>query len=397
MRPEKEYDIIVIGAGPGGSGAAFSAAKEGVRVLVLEKRQEIGAPKRCGEGLSKSTTERMDIEVDNRWIRREIKGATAYSPNGSCLRVDYKGEPEGYIIERKLFDKWLAEKAIYAGANILTKTEVLRLLKENGKVCGVEIESHGERKEIRSKIVIAADGVESKIAREMGMDTTLKLIDIASSVQFEMVNVDIDPDRIEMYFGNEIAPGGYAWIFPKGEKIANVGIGVRKPYAKERAIDYLQRFIGNKPGLKKGSVIEVNSGGVPVGGLMENMVSDNFMIVGDAAHQVNPVHGGGIGEAWIAGKIAGEVAAEAIKRKDCSKKFLSRYNKLWWEKRGNKLKNLVKLREVLESLSDDDLNWLIDYLEGEDLIEFARSSGFGKFAKILKKKPKLIKLAGKLI
>ncbi len=397
MNIEREYDIIVIGAGPGGSGAALAAAKKGMKVLLLEKRQEIGAPKRCAEGLSMSAMGRMGIERDDLWIRREIIGATIYAPNGEHIGVDYKDGPEGYILERKVFDKCLAEKAAGLGAKVLAKAEVTRLLKEDGKVCGVEVEFEGEKKEIKAKIVIAADGVESKIAREAGLDTTLKLVDIASGAQFEMTNVDIDPDRIEMYFGNDIAPGGYVWIFPKGENIANIGIGVRKPYAKEKAIDYLKRFIESRSGLKKGSIIEVNSGGVPVGGLMENMVTDNLIVVGDAAHQANPIHGGGMGEAWVGGRIAGEMAAEAIKANDLSKKFLGKYNKLWWEKRGNKLQKLVKLREVMESFSDEDLNWLVDYLKGEDLIEFARSSGFGKFAKILMKKPKLIKLARKLL
>ena len=392
-----EYDVIVVGAGPGGSGAALAAARGGARVLLLEKRQEIGAPKRCGEGLSMSTMKRMGIEKDDLWIRREIIGATAYSPDGKYVRVDYKNGPEGYVLERKVFDKCLAEKAAEAGAKVMAKAEVTKLLKENGRVCGVEVEFGEEKREIKAKIVIAADGVESKLAREAGLDTTLKLVDVASGVQFEMANVDIDPDRIEMYFGNEIAPGGYVWIFPKGEKIANIGIGVRKPRAKGRAIDYLKRFIESRPGLNKGSVIEINSGGVPVGGLMENMVADGFMVVGDAAHHVNPIHGGGMGEAWVGGMMAGKVASEAIKAGDFSRKFLSRYNKEWWEKRGNKLKKLVKLREVIESLSDDDLNWLVDYLSGENLIEFARSLNLKKLGEILMKRPKLALLARKLL
>ncbi|MFC2143832.1 geranylgeranyl reductase family protein [Candidatus Aenigmatarchaeota archaeon] len=393
---DNEYDVIIVGAGPSGSGAAVAAAKAGAKVLVLEKRQEIGAPKRCGEGLSMSTMKRMGIEKDDSWIRRKIIGFTAYSPDGRFVRHDYENGPEGYIIERKVFDKHLAEKAVEAGAKVISRAEVTRLLKKDGKVCGVEVEINDKKEEIKGKIVIAADGIESKIAREAGINTTLKLSDAISGAQFEMANIDIDPDRIEMYFGNDMAPGGYVWIFPKGKHIANVGIGIRKPYAKKRAIEYLKEFIEKRPGLRKGSILEVNSGGVPVGGLMSDMVTDNFMVVGDAAHHVNPIHGGGIGEAWVGGAVAGEVAAEAIKNGDTSKKFLDRYNKLWWEKRGNKMKKLVKFREVVESFSDDDLNWIVDFLKGEDLVEFSRSSGFGTFVKILMKRPSLIRHARKL-
>jgi len=392
----ESYDIIVIGAGPAGSSAAMTAAKAGLKVLMVEKRAEIGSPKRCGEGLSKSALERMGLEFEGNWARRTILGASAFAPNGKKITVDYKG-PEGWVIERKVFDKWLARKAVEAGAKVLAKTDAVSLIKKDEKVSGVTLESNGKRWDVQAKIIIAADGVESKIAREAGIDTTLRLVDVASGVQFEMAGVDIDPDRIELYFGNEVAPAGYAWIFPKGKNEANVGIGVRKPWAKKTALEYLNDFVESKPGLKKGSIVEVNGGGVPVGALMQDMVADNFMIVGDAAHQVNPIHGGGIGESFVAGRIASQVAARAIKKGDTSKKALSEYNKIWWQERGEKLQKLVKLREVTESLSDEELNWLAEYLQGEDLIELARSSGFKKLAFLLMKKPRLIKLARKLL
>ncbi|MEM7815491.1 MAG: NAD(P)/FAD-dependent oxidoreductase [Candidatus Aenigmatarchaeota archaeon] len=392
---KESYDIVIVGGGPAGSSAAMTAARAGLKVLMVEKRAEIGSPKRCGEGLSRSALERMGLDKDDVWVRRTILGASAYAPNGKKITVDYRG-PEGWVIERKVFDKWLAKKAVDAGARVLSKTDAVSLTKNNGKVSGVTLESNGKRWDVEAKIVIAADGVESKIAREAGIDTTIRLADIASSVQFEMAGVNIDPDRIELYFGNEIAPAGYAWIFPKGEKEANVGVGVRKPWAKKTALEYLTDFVNSRPGLKDGSIIEVNAGGVPVGGLMEDMVTDNFMVVGDAAHQVNPIHGGGIGESFVAGRIAAQVAIKAIRKGDCSKKSLSEYNKLWWKERGEKLQRLVKLREVMESLSDEELNWLAGYLTGEDLVEFARASGLKKLGMILMKKPKLIRLAKKL-
>jgi digeranylgeranylglycerophospholipid reductase len=392
----ESYDVLVIGAGPAGSSAAMTAAKAGLKVLMVEKRAEIGSPKRCGEGLSKSALERMGLEKDDSWICRTILGASAYAPNGKKITVNYKG-PEGWVIERKVFDKWLAKKAVEAGARVLAKTDAVSLIKKGGKISGATLESNTKRWDVSAKIIIAADGVESKMAREAGIDTTLRLVDVASGVQFEMAGVDIDPNRIELYFGNEIAPAGYAWIFPKGKNQANVGIGVRKPWAKKTALEYLNDFVGSKPGLKKGSIVEVNGGGVPVGALMENMVTDNFMVVGDAAHQVNPIHGGGISESFVAGRIAAQVAVQAIRTGDCSKKSLSDYNKIWWKERGERLQKLVRLREVTESLKDEELNWLAEYLQGEDLIELARSSGFKKLAFLLMKKPRLIKLAKKLL
>ena len=391
----KSYDVVIAGAGPGGCGAAIAAARAGLRVLLVEKRQEIGSPKRCGEGLSRSSLERMGIEYNPVWMRRKIIGATVYAPNGKFVRYD--GEDLGWIIERKVFDKWLANKAVSAGAKVLAKTEVVDIIREEGILSGVVLYSQGKEVRIKTKILIAADGVESKVARLVGFRTNLNPSDLVSGFQYEMAGVDIDPDRIELYFGNEIAPGGYVWIFPKGETIANIGIGVRKPFAKKTAKEYLDEFIESKPGLRNGSILEVNAGGVPVGGLMENMVSDGFMIVGDAAHQVNPIHGGGISEAFVGGKIAGEVAAEAIKAGDVSAESLKVYNERWWEERGKKLQKIFKLRLVAESLTDDELNWLAEYLSGEDLVNLSKSKGFVKFAKLLMKKPRLITLARKLL
>ena len=391
---EKEYDVIVVGVGPAGSSVARYCGGSGLKVLALEKRQEIGVPVRCGEGISRSSLESMGMKPEKSWVSRIIKGASVYAPNGSKVTVDFEG-PEGWVIERKMFDKYLAKLAAEAEAKVLTKTEVVGVKREGSKLI-VKIKSGEKNSEIPCKILVACDGIESRIARFMGIRTTLALDDIASCVQFEMTNVEIDPDRIEMYFGNEIAPGGYAWIFPKGKRTANVGIGVRRPFAKKHAIEYLKNFIRSRDTLRNGSVIEVNSGGVPVGGLMEDMVSDNLVIVGDAAHQVNPVHGGGIAEAYIAGKIAGEVIVKAIKSGNCSKKILSEYNKKWWETRGKKMKRLFKLRKVVESLSDEELNWLADYLKGEDLVGLARAAGLRKLGLLLMKKPRLINIARKL-
>ncbi len=392
---EKEYDVVVVGAGPAGSSVSRVCAEKGLHVLTVEKRQEIGSPKRCGEGLSRSAVERMGIEVKETWKVRTIKGASVYAPNGKKITVDFDG-PEGWVIERKTFDKYLARLASKAGAKIITKTEVVDVEREGDGVV-VKMRSCGEEFEVRCKVLVACDGIESRIARMLGINTTLPLSDIASCAQFEMTGIDIDPDRIELYFGNEVAPGGYAWIFPKGEDTANVGIGVRKPFSEKHALSYLKDFIRSMESLRNGSVIEMNSGGVPVGGFLERMSDDNFVIVGDAAHQVNPIHGGGIAESYVAGRIAGEVISEAFEKGDFSRNSLSEYDSEWWKERGEKLKKILKLRQVVEKLTDEELNWLADYLKGEELVDFARASGLKKLAFILMKKPRLVTLAKKLL
>ena len=390
-------DVLVVGLGPAGSAICKTCAKTGLNVLGVEKRPEIGAPKRCAEGLSKGSLERIGIDYSDRWARQPIHGARVYAPNGKFVEVNYNG-PEGWIVDRKVFDKFLAVDAVNAGAKVFSNAEVVSLIKEDEKVVGAKIEFDGEVFEVRAKIVVASDGVESKIAREAGLMTNNKQINYTSGAQFEMAGLKLkDENFMELFFGTDIASGGYVWIFPKGDGTANVGIGIRKPWAKKTALEYLQKFVEKHPGLKDGSIVEVNAGGVPVGGLLKDMVLDNFVVVGDAAHHVNPIHGGGISEAYVGGRIAGEVVSEAIKSGDTSKEFLSKYNEKWWEVRGNKLQKVEKLRKVVESLSNDDLDWLVDFLKGEDLIEFSKSLGFKKLAKILMKRPRLALLARKLL
>jgi len=396
MNIPKEVDVLVVGMGPGGSGAAKRCAELGLRVLGVEKRAEIGAPKRCGEAVSRhGMTERIGIEPKGPWIIQEVHGAMVYAPNGEHVRIEYDG-PEGWVVERKLFDKHLAALAASAGARVMARTEAANFRRADGTIKAT-LKAGNRASEVRAKIIIAADGVESRVARSLGINTSNKLADICSGAQFEMAGVEHKTNMIEFFFGNNTAPGGYIWFFPKGEGVANVGIGVRRPWAKKTAIEYLEDFVNSRPDLRDASIIEVNSGGVPVGGFLEDSVADNLMVVGDAAHQVNPIHGGGIPEAYMAGKLAAEVAAEAIKSGDLSKKFLKKYDKLWDEKRGKKLKKILKLREVMESMSDDDLNWFVEYLEGADLVDVSRSSGFTRIAKILMKKPRLIKLARRLL
>ena len=393
-------DVVVIGAGPGGSSVAFNCAKAGLNVILLEKLQQIGLYKRCAEGLSlgslKIIEENLGTKIPQKCIAQIINGAIVYAPNGKSVIIDFE-ENAGAIMERKIFDKWLAYQASKEGAYVQAKTNVYDIIKENDFIKGVKAEFEGEKFEIKSKITVAADGVESIIARKAGLNTTNQLINIDSGFQYEMSNLKIeDPNKIYLWFGNKIAPRGYVWLFPKGKDIANVGIGVAM--SEKPAKYYLDKFIENHPEIfENSSILEINAGGIPVGGFLENMVLNGFLVVGDAAHQVNPIHGGGLKEATVAGKIAANAIVNAIKKNDFSEKILFEYNKMWWKERGDSLKKVEKLRHVVEKLSDNDFNMLAEQLTGDDLVEFSRGSRLNVLAKILMKKPSLLKLAKYLV
>jgi digeranylgeranylglycerophospholipid reductase len=381
-----EYDVIVIGAGPAGSTAARFAAEK-VDVLVVDKHTEIGSPKRCGEGLGITAFEEFDIPLDKRFINRGIYGAIVHAPNGRGVEVRYK-DVSGYTIERKIFDKFLAAEASRRGAKILADADA-SLLMEDGKVSGVRIEHQGGETDVKAKVIIAADGVDSQIAKQAGINTTIDPHDMDSCFEYEMTGIEIEmPDMIHVFMGNDLAPRGYAWIFPKDDDRANVGIGISGK-EKGTAKQYLDKFVGNVPGLRDGGILEVNVGCVPVGGFLKELVRDNLMVVGDAARQVNPIHGGGIREVMRAGKLAGIKAGNAIESGNLN--ILKEYETEWFSNEGKKLDRILKIRYFMEGLVDEDMNYLAGIWNGDDVVRICRGEHVVALKKIIKN-PKLLGL-----
>ena len=321
----------------------------------------------------------LGLKIPQRCICRRINGSVVFAPNGKKINIEFVGT-SGMVLERKVFDKWLASEASRAGAEVAAKSGVYDIIKSNGYVAGVAANIMGEKKEIRSKVVVAADGAESLVMRRAGLRTAKKPGLVDSGFQYEMQTRLEYPDKIVLYFGNNITKRGYVWIFPKAKDVANIGIGMTGLGAEKTAKQYLDEFIASR-GIK-GSILEVNAGCIPVGGFMENMVGSGILGVGDAVSQVNPIHGGGIAESIFAGRIAGDVISNAIKHGDVSERMLSEYNKRWWEERGARLRDIEKVRELFEKMSDDELNDLANVLGGEDLVDFAKGRNYAKLAKL---------------
>ena len=356
-----ECDIVVVGAGPGGSMAARYCAQGGLKTILIEKKAEIGAPLRCAEGVSKKWLEEVGIEPDPTWIRGDMKGAIIKSPQGTTFQLDESkaGSEVGYVLERHLFDKALARDAAEAGAQIMLRTSCTGVIREDGKIVGIKARSMGEEIEIRAKCVVAADGYESQVGRWAGIDTTLKLNDIDSCIQYRMCNIDCVPDYCEFVIGS-VAPGGYIWIFPKGNGIANVGIGVMGRLCKGNgdAKYYLDKFIAEDPRLSKGQCLEIMGGFVSTCPGMDCAVDDNIVLVGDAARIIDPITGGGICHACRTGMYAGKVLTECAKAGDFSKKALMPYEKMWRDRMEDKLFRNWMAKEKLASLDDETIDEL---------------------------------------
>jgi len=273
--PVDAYDVLVVGAGPSGSTAARFAAKAGCRTLMIEKRAEIGVPIRCGEGIAKGWLDEIGIPASPKFVQHEVEGARVFAPDGTSLVVDsaHAGDEVGYTVDRGLFDRYLAAEAARAGAEIRIRTSAVGLLQEGGKVVGARCEHMGRTVDVRADLVVGADGYESQVGRWAGLTTRLRARDVEACLEYTMVGVRGDPRYDDFYIGS-CAPGGYAWVFWKGEDVANVGLGVNLSRLRDKAEvkAYLDTFLRNHPDLGQGNVLSEIAGGVSVSPPLERTV-----------------------------------------------------------------------------------------------------------------------------
>lgn len=383
-----EVDVLVVGLGPGGLIAARDFAKQGFTVLGIDRKQDIGSPKRCAEGVSDEGLAHCGIDPDPAWAYGRIEGAALYAPSGT--RVVLQGpDTYGWVIERKIFEKHLARDAILAGAKVMPKTQAVGLLKgKDGYVKGIRASFMGKEFDIRAKLTIGSDGIDSMVGKWSGLKTLNRVRDYHSGFQYEMVGVKgIEEWKwLHLYFGNHVAPKGYAWIFPKGENVANVGIGVlaKEEAWGDRAQDYLDRWIDSRPDLfEDASVMEINGSGIPVSSRVPEPIGDGVMLVGDAAQLVNPIHGGGIIIAMRAAMIAARVGGEALRKGDLSKPALQPYvHEYWTQDEGAVTEKLLRLRYFSENLNDKDFERLAEILDGDVVLELTEAK-FPTFIKLM--------------
>jgi digeranylgeranylglycerophospholipid reductase len=367
------YDVIVVGAGPAGSVAAWEAATQGLAVLLLEKRQEIGSPVRCAEGITRQALVQF-IAPDPGWISAEVNTVSIATVRDGRERTWVPETPAqgaadssvGYVLERRVFDRVLAERAAQAGARVLVKTAAVGLLREGERVVGVRAAGPWGSREIAARVVIGADGVESRVGFWAGLDTTLPPQDLMSCAQFLMAGVDIDPHCTYYYLDHDLAPGGYVWILPKGDGRANVGLGVQAGTPSRQVlggagtpprqqlggaditprppVELLTRFVEAHPFLSRGSMVTLIAGGVPVALPPAPLVTDGCVLVGDAARQVDPLTGGGIANGMAAGRLAARVIAAALEAGDASSAALRPYEQAWADGIGRTMARNYRLR-----------------------------------------------------
>lgn len=383
MKLPHESDILVVGGGPAGLSAALTAAEEGANVLLVEKKMEIGVPVRCGE-LFPSFSESLRLMPEARSlssfydllsedaITNSIRKIRVFSPRNRVFEFDF----EGYVLNRHIFEKTILREAESEGAIIKTAIGVRRIV-ERKESRQVLLDTPKGETTAETKFLICADGFPSKTGKLVGIKNHYEAEDIALCVQRKMTGVKMpEEDTVEMYISVAYAPGGFAWIIPKGGSVANVGLGARLSYLRgtPSISHYIEAF------LKKHTVASTHFQNakssplvgkiLPVGGLSSNICGDRALLVGDAAGTVIAVNGCGIPPALVSGRIAGRVAARNHEETGTFNAYANEMKK----ELGGILQRGYLYRRIGDRFmhSDDDLERILHILTAKNLAKVIR-------------------------
>lgn len=393
----RDYDIIVAGGGLAGMIVASSAAyysKQSLKILVLDRNASPQLGKKtisgwvCGDAVGKNSVDYMTSRIGIKWqnpeIEHPVKGVIAYSPDHETS-ISFDGE--GYILNRKVLPQKQLNDALNVGIEIKYNLALRNVLTDNNNVIGVE----GEDLETKStfkktcKIVVDCTGVTSVLRTNLPINSHIQkkinrddleatgryIYNFQNDVED---NTFFDPDYCLIHLDQNIAPGGYAWVFPKGKSKVNIGLGVQQKSMEEhnrkqgqrkdlktKIDDYVRMNpVIKNPQIADGESDDGNSWGtwqVSVRRQNDCLVANGYMLVGDSAWMPKPLDAGGIGPAIIAATIAGKDAVQSIQANDYSEESLWQYNLDFVDAYGYKTAGLEVFRRLLQKLSNDQINY----------------------------------------
>ena len=300
MNAQQQIDVLVVGLGPAGgaaaAAAAAAAAHAGLSVLAVERKQQVGVPVQCAEFIPLPLGK---FAQANGVLTQRIAGMTTRLPSGALEASDLPG----LMIDRAAFDQALARHAQSQGAELCLACRLLRL-DVQGAIAYVAT-SAGER-EIAYRVLIAADGPHSVVAASLNLPP----LETVYTRQYTVALRHAQRDT-KIWLSHEY-PGGYAWLFPKGER-ANLGLGADKRYTDDlkQPLDKLHHDLLTQ-GIVGEDILALTGGLIPVGGLRTQLVVENILFAGDAAGLTHPITGAGIAAAVASGELAGEAAARYV-------------------------------------------------------------------------------------
>jgi len=353
-------DVLVIGAGPGGGNAALQCARQGLSTMLIEDHSAIGTPVHCGECISDLACDNLNLDLPEHVISKRVHGIRVIFPDGTekCLTE------EGYVLEKHLFERWIADKAVEAGASmhLSHKLSSMDRVEEDGRFVGWKCDGKGEQFPIQAKVVIDASGVAAVCSKAVNIDedTPLNTMgEVIAGMQYELLEVPTD-GYLDFYIWPKYAEKGYLWMIPKCDGRANVGLVTEDRPRTKKALD---EFIGithfkeleqvPPPWKEKGN--PAFGGTIPISGPFENTHYDGLMLIGDAAGFTSPLFEGGSHLALKSAVYAAETAAAAIAEDDVSAERLAVYAKLWKDE-FPPYDKILRGKNALFDLTDDEMS-----------------------------------------
>ena len=350
------YDVAVVGAGPAGSSVSKVVAKQGFSTIVFDRRSVIGHPVQCGELIPTPSEARnlfprssrmpSAVKVPVEFVTNRTDSIRLVSPNGSTYEFPF----EANIVDRSRFDQYIAQEAVYAGAEMHLSIAAISRSANNELIT----KGGASTNSISASVVVGADGANSIVARSLGEKYVHSKDDLSPSLQYVISGLNVDESVVEMYFGDQIAPGGYSWVIPKGNGLVNVGFGMRRNIAKDDTPlrTYLDRFVFKTlTSSSKAAKIERRIGAIiPVGGPLEKTWHNNTLLVGDAAGHVMASNGGGIPTALCGGEIAGDAIGSYL----TNETPLSTYEDEWRSEFGTELDTALRVLRIADNIMPSD-------------------------------------------
>ena len=391
MSEEHQYDLVVVGGGPAGSSAAFIAAKNGIKVALLEKENSIAETVRTSGVTWIQNIKEFGIPDD---CFNPIRNFSFCSPNNEVTISD--SIPRAAVLDVRKTYRWLAQEAKKSGVDIFVRINVNEIIKnDKGDIVGVSGSGPNGKMTFHSKIVIDASGFPSTICKAMGFVTQWKRF--GAGAEYEVKAENVDSETWWLMVGQQYSPAGYAWIFPLGDNKVRIGVGIGKPESDVDPTQRLKELMETKLGpikkLGKITPIEFHYGLIPNDGLSRKTVFNNLILVGDSAGQANPLVLEGIRYAIKFGRVAGKVASEAIKSGKTDETELYPYEENWRKEIESKINSAGKVQDRWIGLSDEEWDKELDIikeLKSEEFLDFIKADfGLSNMIKLATHHPKL--------
>jgi digeranylgeranylglycerophospholipid reductase len=364
-----DYDVIICGAGPAGLSTGISTLffNKNARILIIESREEVGEDK-CAEGLSESWFWKMPdyglflhSKLDQKCFESGMFGMALYSPNGKIIKIRTK-DRQGWMLNKDYFLKNLAKIFEWMGGEIRTGISIFRPLVKGNRLEGIET-VEGEM--IYGKYVVDATGLVQSVWRKtLNITEPLEKKDIEVCFQYKVLGCKLkDHDLIHIYFNNDIAPGGYGWVFPKGPNKANVGLGCQGSKVKN-ALPFMEKFWKK---LKiDGNVISKRGGTVDTFNIPDTFVWSNLACVGSSARFTNPLHGGGTGPALFSGYVLGKHIGNSLKENADTDESLLNYQEEMKSTLGKEHTNVYRIKNLIQKCDDNELEIILESITKDE-------------------------------